>query len=92
MSSASPGATHRKLTRCPGRKASSLRPESNTSVTAGGRVVKDKCAPNIKKFHNLKIFSLLNEFPDIIRTNLSAYCMQIALILKKLRQNVPPRP
>ena len=42
MSSAMPGATHRKPTRRPGRKAPSLRPESNTSVTAGGRVVKDK--------------------------------------------------
>ena len=39
MSSASPGATHRKPTRRPGRKAPTLRPESNTSVTAGVRVV-----------------------------------------------------
>ena len=38
---------------------------------------------NITKFQNLKI-SLLNEFPDIIRNNLLAYCMQIALILRKL--------
>ena len=28
--------------------------------------------------------SPLDEFPDIIRVNLLAYCMQIALILKKL--------
>ena len=28
--------------------------------------------------------SPLNEFPDIIRVNLLAYWMQIALILKKL--------
>ena len=42
MSSASAGATHRKPTRRPGRKAPTLRPESNTSVTAGGRVVKYK--------------------------------------------------
>ena len=40
MSSAMPGARHRKPTRRPGRKAPSLRPDSNTSVTAGGRVVK----------------------------------------------------
>ena len=39
MSSASPSATHRKPTRRPGRKAPTLRPETNTSVTAGGRVV-----------------------------------------------------
>ena len=40
MSSASPGASHRKHTRRPGRKAPTLRPDTNTSVTAGGRVVK----------------------------------------------------
>ena len=40
MSSASPGISHRKSTRRPGRKASTLRPESNTSGTAGVRVVK----------------------------------------------------
>ena len=40
MSSASPGATHRKPTRRPGRKAPTLRPDTNTSGTAGGRVVK----------------------------------------------------
>ena len=39
MSSASPGVSHRKCTRRPGRKAPTLRPESNTSVTAGVRVV-----------------------------------------------------
>ena len=39
MSSAMPGASDRKPTRRPGRKAPTLRPESNTSVTAGGRVV-----------------------------------------------------
>ena len=39
MLSASPGATHRKPTRRPGRKAPTLRPESNTSETAGVRVV-----------------------------------------------------
>ena len=41
MSSASPGATHRKPTRRPGRKAPTLRPDPNTSVTAAGRVVKN---------------------------------------------------
>ena len=40
MSSASPGASHRKCTRRPGRKAATLRPDLNTSVTAGVRVVK----------------------------------------------------
>ena len=40
MSSASPGATDRKPTRRAGRKAPPLRPESNTSVMAGRRVVK----------------------------------------------------
>ena len=39
MSSASPGATHRKPTRRAGRKAPTLRTDSNTSGTAGGRVV-----------------------------------------------------
>ena len=39
MSSARPGATHRKPTRRAGRKAPTLRPESNTSVTAGEWVV-----------------------------------------------------
>ena len=42
MSSAMPGTTHRKPTRRAGRKAPTLRPESNTSVTAGVRVVKAK--------------------------------------------------
>ena len=42
MSSASPGPTHRKPTRRPGRKAPTLRPDPNTSVTAGGRVVKHR--------------------------------------------------
>ena len=41
MSSAMPGATHRKPTQRPGRKAPTLRPETNTSVTAGGRVVNE---------------------------------------------------
>ena len=40
MSSAAPAPSDRKPTRRPGRKAPSLRPESNTSVTAGVRVVK----------------------------------------------------
>ena len=40
MSSASPGANDRKPTRRPGRKAPTLRPESNTSGTAEGWVVK----------------------------------------------------
>ena len=40
MSSACPGAIHRKRTRRPGRKATSLRPESNTSLTVGEWVVK----------------------------------------------------
>ena len=40
MSSASPGATHRKPTRRPGRKAPTLRPHPNTSGTAGVRVVR----------------------------------------------------
>ena len=39
MSSASPGSTHRKPTRRPGRKAPSLRPGTITSGTAGIRVV-----------------------------------------------------
>ena len=39
MSSASPGATHRKPTRGTGRKAPTLRPDSNKSVKAGVRVV-----------------------------------------------------
>ena len=40
MSSAMLGVSHRKPTRRPGRKAPTLRPDTNTSVTAGGRVVK----------------------------------------------------
>ena len=40
MSSASPGPSDRKPTRRPGRKAPTLRPDTNTSVTAGVRVVK----------------------------------------------------
>ena len=40
MSSASPWASDRKPTRRPGRKAPTLRPDPNTSVTAGVRVVK----------------------------------------------------
>ena len=39
MSSAMAGTSDRKRTRRPGRKAPSLRPDTNTSVTAGGRVV-----------------------------------------------------
>ena len=39
MSSASPGARHRKPTRRTRRKAPTLRPQSNTSGTEGGRVV-----------------------------------------------------
>ena len=31
--------SHRKLTRRPGRKAPTLRPDTNTSGTAGGRVL-----------------------------------------------------
>ena len=42
MSSAMPGASGRKPTRRAGRKAPTLRPETNTSVTAGGRVVKEE--------------------------------------------------
>ena len=41
MSSASPSASHRKLTRRPGRKAPTLRPDPNTSGTAGVWVVND---------------------------------------------------
>ena len=40
MSSASLGASHRKPTRRPGRKPSTLRPDPNTSGTAGVWVVK----------------------------------------------------
>ena len=40
MSSAMPGASDRKPTRRPGRKAPTLRPDPNTSVTAGVWVVK----------------------------------------------------
>ena len=40
MSSASPGPSDQKPTRRTGRKAPTLRPESNTSVMAGVRVVK----------------------------------------------------
>ena len=39
MSSASPGASDRKHTRRAGRKASTLRPDTNTSVTTAVRVV-----------------------------------------------------
>ena len=39
MPSAGPRHRDRKYTRRPGRKATTLRPESNTSGTAGGRVV-----------------------------------------------------
>ena len=39
MSSAMPGATDRKPTRRAGRKAPTLRPDTNTSVTAAVRVV-----------------------------------------------------
>ena len=50
MSSAMPGASDRKPTRRPGRKAPTLRPESNTSGTAGVRVVKgwnDRARPPV---------------------------------------------
>ena len=40
MSSAHPAPSHRKCARRPGRKAPTLRPDPNTSVTAGVRVVK----------------------------------------------------
>ena len=39
MSSASPGASHRKPTRRPGRKAPTLRPDPNTSGTVVQRVL-----------------------------------------------------
>ena len=39
MSSAMPGATHRKPSRRPGRKAPTLRPDTNTAVTAAVPVV-----------------------------------------------------
>ena len=44
MSSASPDASDRKPTRRAGRKAPTLRPATNTSVTAGGRVVNHQIA------------------------------------------------
>ena len=43
-----PGARHRKPTRLPGRKASSLRPDPNTSVMAAVRVVVDQPTHEIK--------------------------------------------
>ena len=49
MSSASPGATDRKPTRRAGRKAPTLRPESNTSVTAVVRVVMLKTTSSVLK-------------------------------------------
>ena len=48
MSSGSTYASDRKPTRRPGRKAPTLRPETNTSVTAGVRVVKMQTMPYVK--------------------------------------------
>ena len=63
MSSAMPGATHRKPTRRPGRKAPSLRPDPNTSVTAGVRVVKGKKKVNKNvKGYFIAIFDLVHPY------------------------------
>ena len=62
MSSAMPGTSDRKGTRRPGRKAPTLRSESNTSGTAGGRVV------NIYKFLNIRInvfLAICPDYPDL---------------------------
>ena len=56
MSSAMPGATDRKPTWRTGRKAPTLRPDPNTSGTAGVRVVKTEMEIWEKKKNQISIF------------------------------------
>ena len=53
MSSASPGAKHRKPTQRALRKAPTLRPDSNTSGTAGGREV-NVFSPQTGQYHTIR--------------------------------------
>ena len=66
MSSAMPGTSDRKGARRPGRKAATLRPESNTSVTAGEWVVKISTHKLCMKRHRFYLHSVHREIQILL--------------------------